>query len=143
MSKSCFTNAHSLQSANQHTENNFNAVVFSDLHQANLDNAQLAGNQCTFMSFTTIFYSFLVKSFLQSKDDMLQILKCSNSYYESNMKENLDLHPAFFANNNQSFHTGPSDINSKTSKFLGIKLWFVPERRRCLLWACRRVKLMG
>ncbi len=32
------------------------------------------------------------------------------------MKEILELHPAFFANNCQSFHTGPSDIQLKNVK---------------------------
>ncbi len=121
ITKPAHKNAPSLQSANQHTENNFKAVMFSDLHQANLENAQLAGNQCTFMSLTAILYSSLVKSFPQSKNDIFQILKCGNSYYESNMKEILESHPAFFANR-QSFHTGPSDIRLKNIKIFGKKV---------------------
>ena len=117
-------NASTLQStvANQHTGNKYNDVVFSDLHQASLPGAQLKGNQCTFMSLTAIIYSTLIKSFPQSKNDMFQILKCGNSYYESNMKEILESHPMFFSCKQPSFHTGPGDIRLKNVKIFGKKV---------------------
>ncbi|KAH9395917.1 hypothetical protein TYRP_020332 [Tyrophagus putrescentiae] len=53
---------------------------------------------------------------------MFQILKCGNSYYESNMKEILESHPMFFSYKQLSFHTGPGDIRLKNVKIFGKKV---------------------
>ena len=53
---------------------------------------------------------------------MFQILKCGNSYYESNMKEILKSHQMFFSCKQLSFHTGPRDIRLKNVKIFGKKV---------------------
>lgn len=104
------------------TGNNFN-IVFGDYHQATLPNCRLPGIQCTFMSLTAIIYSSLAKDLSQSltKEEMYNILRKGNSYYESNIKEILESHPEYFERHdgNQAVYIGINDIHLKHVKIFG------------------------
>ena len=91
---------------------------------------QLPGNQCTFMSLCAIIYSSLAENSLRNltKEELLQILRRGNNYYEINMKEILMSHSDYFIrpDNNRELYTGIDDIHLKQVKIFGQKVVIQP-----------------